>query len=97
MNNFIYVSTIDNPLITFITGIARAMLQELLNDLSGGNIDPNFFARRAPVNPAESECDIRLFLVRQRQGTFDTAFDSGFVVGSSSAEVATIQYLPFNN
>lgn len=96
MNNFIYDSNIDNPVITFITGVARAMLQELLNDLSAGNIDPDFFSRRAPVNPAESECDIRLFLVRQRQGTFDTAFDSGSVTGSTSAEVATIYYLPTN-
>ncbi|WP_455212667.1 hypothetical protein [Kaarinaea lacus] len=97
MNNFIYDSNIENPVINFIAGIARAMLQELLNDLSAGNIDADFFARRTPVNPAESECDIRLFLLRQRQGTFDTAFDSGSVTGSTSAEAATIQYLPINN
>jgi len=97
LSDFIYDANIDNPQIAFITGIARAMLQELLNDLSAGSIDPDFFARRAPVNPAESECNIRLFLVRQREGTFDTAFESGLVTGSTSAEVATIQYLPINN
>ena len=96
MRNFIYDSRLVNPLIHFIKGVARAMLQELLNDLSAGNIDPDFFARRAPVNPAESECDVRLFLIRQREGTFDTAFDSGSVTGSTSAEVA-IRHLPINN
>lgn len=93
VDEFIFDATVENPNLTFIADIAQTTLQELLNDLSAGKADPDFFARKIPANPAESDCEIQLFLFRQREGSFDTAFDSGSVIGSRSAEV-TIQYLP---
>ena len=67
--------------------------QELLNELSAGNIDPDFLLKKREANPIESTCEIRLFLQRQRPGQFDVTFDSGRVTGSSSAEV-TVIYIP---
>ncbi len=93
VDKLIFDTTVENPILTFIDEIAQAMLQEILNDLSAGKADPDFFARKIPANPAVSDCEIQLFLFRQREGAFDTAFDSGSVIGSTSAEV-TIQYFP---
>jgi len=93
MNNFIFDSADEFPIITFISDVALGTLQQILNDLSAGRIDPDFFARKIPANPIESDCEIRLFLFRQRQGTFDANFDSGSVIGSTSAEM-TIYYSP---
>ena len=70
------------------------LLQELLNKLSAGNIAPDFLLEKREANPIESTCEIRLFLQRQLNGTFDTAFDSGTVVGSTSAEVSVLYRPP---
>lgn len=93
MNNFLFDASEDVPALLFLADIAVGMLQQLLNDLSAGRADPNFFARNLPANPIESDCEIRLFLFRQRQGTFDTAFDSGSVIASTSSEL-TFYYSP---
>ncbi len=93
MNQFIYDLNLGVPEIEAAREAALVMLQELLNDLSAGNIDPDFVFKKAKANPIESTCEIRLFLQRQLNGTFDTAFDSGTVLGSTSAEV-TVLYRP---
>ena len=93
LDNFIYDNEAATPGITFIADAALVMLQELLNKLSAGNIDPDFLAREVEANPISSTCEIRLFLQRQRIGTFDTTFDGGDVVGSRSDEV-TVTYIP---
>jgi len=93
MNNFIFDSAEEFPAITFIANVGLGMLQQVLNDLSAGKADPDFFARQLPANPIESDCEIRLFLFRQRNGVFDNAFDNGSVKGSTSAEF-TIYYSP---
>ena len=73
-------------------GVQLVLLQELLNQLSAGNIDPDFLLKQRSANPIESACEIRLFLQRRRQGQFDATFDDGAVFGSTSAEV-TVQYM----
>lgn len=93
VSNFLFDSSEEFPSIIFLADVGLGMLQQLLNDLSAGKADPDFFARRLPANPIESDCEIRLFLFRQRDGVFDTTFDSGSVKGSSSAEL-TIYYSP---
>ena len=93
MNNFLFDASEEFPGLIFLADIAVGMLQQLLNDLSAGRIDPNFFARKLPANPIESDCEIRLFLFRQRPGTFDTVFDSGSVIASTSSEL-TFYYSP---
>ncbi len=93
LDQFIYDLNDDLPVIKLISDAARALLQELLNDLSAGNIDPDFLVRQAEANPVNSACEIRLFLQRQRDGQFDASFDSGEVVGSRSAEVV-VNYVP---
>jgi len=92
LDKFIY--DLDaNPGVKFITGAAQELLQGLLNQLSAGNIDPDFLIKQAEANPINSACEIRLFLQRQREGQFDVTFDSGTVIGSTSAEV-TVNYMP---
>jgi len=93
MTSFIFDTADEFPVLDFISDIALYTLQQILNDLSAGKIDPDFFALKIPANPIESECEIRMFLFRQRLGTFDTAFDSGSVIGSTSSEM-TIYYSP---
>ena len=93
LDKFIYDLNDDSPVLRFIVDAARALLQELLDDLSAGNIDPDFLARQAEANPINSACEIRLFLQRQRDGQFDASFDNGSVVGSRSAEVV-VNYVP---
>ncbi len=93
LDKFIYDLNDNSPVIEFILDAARVLLQELLNDLSAGNIDPDFLVRQAEANPVNSICEIRLFLQRQRDGQFDSSFDSGRVVGSRSAEVV-VNYVP---
>ena len=83
----------DSPAAKFISGATLVLLQELLNKLSAGNIDPDFLAKQAETNPVISTCEIRLFLQRQRDGQFDVTFDNGQVIGSRSAEVV-VNYLP---
>jgi hypothetical protein len=92
LDKFIY--DLDaNSGVKLITGAAQELLQGLLNKLSAGNIDPDFLIKQAEANPINSACEIRLFLQRQREGQFDIAFDSGTVIGSTSAEV-TVTYMP---
>jgi hypothetical protein len=93
VNNFIFDSSVSNPQIAYLIDIGASMLQQILDNLSAGKADPDFFAKKIPANPIESDCEIRLFLFRQRPGVFDTTFDSGIVIGSTSAEVV-IYYSP---
>ena len=93
MDRIIYDSNEGFGTIKFVSDAALMLLQELLNQLSAGNIDPDFLLKQRQANPIESICDIRLFLQRQLDGQFDITFDDGTVVGSTSAEI-TIQYLP---
>jgi len=93
MDKFIYDANAGSSTIKFVTDAALMLLQELLNDLSAGAIDPDFVLRSIDANPIESACEIRLFLQRQRNGVFDVTFDDGTVVGSRSAEV-TVKYVP---
>ena len=93
LDRFIYDANLGSGAVEFLTDSALALLQETLNQLSAGNIDPDFLAKKAGANPIESNCEIRLFLQRQRRGTFDVSFDDGTVIGSTSAEV-TLQYVP---
>lgn len=90
IDDFIYDSTSDSILLNFIIAAARAMLQQLLNDLSDGNIDPDFLARLGTANPINSACDIQLFLFRSRDGIADPGFDNGAVAGSRSDEVTLL-------
>lgn len=98
LDKFIYDLNIGSTTIQFISDAALVLLQELLNQLSAGNIDPDFLLKKREANPIESTCEIRLFLQRQRPGQFDEIFDSGRVSGSSSAEVIVIYHppVPFN-
>jgi len=93
MDKFIYDLNNGSTTIEFIRDTALVLLQETLNQLSAGNIDPDFLAKKVKANPIESTCEIRLFLQRQRQGQFDVIFDDGTVYGSTSSEI-TIIYLP---
>jgi hypothetical protein len=93
LDKFLYDLDLGSKTIKFVSDSALVLLQELLNQLSAGNIDPDFLLKKQEANPVKSECDIRLFLQRQRQGIFDVTFDDGTVVGSTSAEVK-IRYVP---
>ena len=93
LNRFIFDVDEGSAVIKFISDAAQALLQELLNELSVGEIDPDFVARKVEANPISSDCEIRLFLQRQRKGVFDVTFDDGVVLGSRSAEV-TVNYTP---
>ena len=93
MDKFIYDLNEASPALTFITDTAGVLLQEILNKLSAGNIDPDYLAKQADANPINSACEIRLFLQRQREGQFDITFDDGTVNGSTTSEI-TIKYLP---
>lgn len=93
MDRIIYDLNQGSDPIKFVSDATLMLLQELLNQLSAGNIDPDFLLKQREANPIESNCDIRLFLQRQLNGQFDTTFDSGTVVGSTSAEII-IQYIP---
>jgi hypothetical protein len=98
LDKFIYDLNAGSDTLKFISDAALVLLQELLNQLSAGNIDPDFLLKQREANPIESRCEIRLFLQRQRPGQFDVTFDSGRVTGSSSAEVTVIYQssVPFN-
>jgi hypothetical protein len=93
LDKFIYDLNQDSSEIKFVRDAALVLLQELLDKLSAGNIDPDFLLKTREANPIESTCEIRLFLQRQLNGQFDVTFDSGTVVGGTSAEV-TVLYLP---
>ena len=93
LDKFIYDLDAGSDTLKFISDAALVLLQETLNQLSAGNIDPDFLLKQREANPIESTCEIRLFLQRQRPGQFDAAFDDGRVTGSSSAEI-TLTYIP---
>jgi hypothetical protein len=93
LSNIIVDSRADNPILDLISGTALVLLQDLLDQLSAGNIDPDFVYKNADANPAESSCDIRIFIQRLREGVFDDAFDSGSVIGGRSTEIQ-VQYEP---
>ena len=93
MDRFIYDLNLGSSTIRFLSDATLVLMQELLNQLSAGNIAPDFLLKQAEANPIESMCEIRLFLQRQRPGQFDVTFDDGTVIGSRSAEV-TVLYLP---
>lgn len=93
LNKFIYDLNLGSSTIKFLSDATLVLLQELLNQLSAGNIDPDFLLKQRVANPIESTCEIRLFLQRQRLGQFDVAFDDGTVIGSTSTEV-TVLYIP---
>lgn len=92
LDKFIFDTESDTDL-TFIKDATLVMLQELLNELSANNIDPDFLLKKVEANPISSSCEIRLFLQRQRTGQFDVTFDDGVALGSRSAEVI-INYVP---
>jgi len=93
LSDIIFDSSAGSPLLDFISGTALVLLQDLLNELSAGNIDPDFVFKKTEANPAESNCDIRIFVQRLREGVFDDAFDSGSVTGGRSTEIQ-VKYSP---
>lgn len=93
LDQFIYDIHNDNQTIKFILAEARAALQELLEKLTNGTIDDEFFANFEIINPIENTCEIQLFLFRQRDGTFDSPSTNGRIFGSRSADV-TLFYNP---
>lgn len=93
LDQFIYDITADiPPEFEFIIGEARALLQELLVKLSAGTVTQDFFDQVFPINPIENNCEIQLFLFRERPGSFASA-STGTIIGSRSADV-TILYQP---
>jgi hypothetical protein len=95
LNKFIYDLNDISSSVDLIEGQARAILVAILKKLSSGAINDEFFASITPVNPATSNCEIRLFLFRQRPGSFNSPSTNGVIFGSRSAEV-TINYNPVN-
>ncbi len=93
LDRFIYDLNLGSSTIRFLSDASLVLLQELLNQLSAGNIDPDFLLKQRQANPIESTCDMRLFLQRRRRGQFDVIFDDGSVFGSTSTEV-TVRYFP---
>jgi len=94
IDQFIFDITADiPPEFEFIIGEARALLQELLEKLSAGTVNQDFFDQVFPINPIKNNCEIRLFLFRERPGSFASASTDGTIFGSRSAEV-TILYQP---
>ena len=93
LDKFIYDLNDGSSTLKFLSDASLALMQELLNQLSGGSIDPDFLLKQRDANPIESACEIRLFLQRQKAGQFEVSFDNGTVIGGTSAEV-TVRYLP---
>jgi len=93
LDQFIYDLNDTDPVITFIVGAERALMQALLEWLSNNAADDSFFANLDPVNPITSDCEIQLFLFRQRPGSFASPSTDGTIFGSRSADV-TIHYSP---
>jgi len=94
INQFIYDITDESSTVKFILNEARAALQELLIKLSNGEITDDFFANNEIINPVDNECEIQLFLFRQRDGSFSTpSSPDSRIVGSRSSEI-TLLYNP---
>ncbi|MFV2057784.1 MAG: hypothetical protein ACC707_15060 [Thiohalomonadales bacterium] len=79
--------------IKLIADEARAMLQELLENDTKFSKFENIFKTLEPMNPIANDCDIELFLFRQRAGNFESPATNGKIFGSRSSEV-NIQYRP---
>lgn len=93
LDQFIYDIQSENQTIQFLLAEARALLQELLIKLSNGAADENFFANLVTINPIDNPCEIRLFLFRQRAGSFDSTSTNGRISGYRSADI-TLFYNP---
>jgi hypothetical protein len=94
IDQFIYDITDENTTVKFILDEARAALQELLIKLSNGEITDDFFANNEIINPVDNECEITLFLFRQRDGSFSPpSSPDSRIVGSRSSEI-TLLYNP---
>jgi len=93
LNQIIYDINSDDQIIKFLLAEARAILQELLIKLSNGAADDEFFANLVFINPIENSCEIRLFLFRHRDGSFDSTSTNGRIFGSRSADI-TLFYNP---
>ncbi len=93
LNQFIYDTLNVSLGGDIISGEARALLQETLESLSNGVTENDFFKIVFPINPANNSCEVRLFLFRQRAGSFDSASTNGRIFGSRSADI-TLNYNP---
>jgi len=93
LDQFIYDINDSSGLTRIIRDEAKALVQEILEKLSAGAADDEFFKTIFPINPVETSCDIRLFLFRQRTGSFDSVSTNGRIFGSRSVEV-TLSYNP---
>ena len=93
LSDVIYDLEADFPRWLEADNAIRGILQQELNRISANGADPLFFAKRAPVNPLTSNCDIELFIFRLKSGALDDAFDQGRVYGSRSAAIS-LQYRP---
>jgi len=93
LDQFIYDIESENQTIKFLLAEARALLQELLIQLSNGATDDEFFANLVTINPINNPCEIKLFLFRQRAGNFDSTSTNGRVFGSRSTDI-TLFYNP---
>ncbi len=93
LNQFIYdINDTNDPPFEFLLSESRASLQELMTKLKDENIAEDFFNSVVLVNPLTSDCEIQLFLFRQRDTTFDTD-TNGRIYGSRSADI-TLLYNP---
>jgi len=96
LNQFIYdIDDPNDPPFTFLLGESRATLQELINKLIDEGIGEDFFNSVALINPINSNCEIRLFLFRQRDAAFDSVDTNGRIYGSRSADI-TLSYIAPN-
>jgi len=92
--NEIIVDNRNQLFSTYIGPLAQVLLQQLLNKLSKGNIDPDFVVKNIEANPLQSRCEIRLVVQRMRKGSFDDGFDDGDITASSSADVLIVYNPP---
>ena len=69
------------------------VIQHLLSSGDLGFIFYQFFKELFPINPIETNCEIRLFVFRERPGSFASPTTNGTIIGSRSDEV-TILYQP---
>ncbi len=93
LDQFIYDIYDGSAVTKIIVDEAKSMLQEMLEKLSNGSVDDQFFKTVFPINPVENSCEIRLFFFRQRTGSFDSVSTNGRIFGSRSVEV-TLDYNP---
>ncbi len=94
LEQFIYdIDDTNDPPFSFLLGESRAALQELLTKLKDEGLANDFFNSFKLVNPINNECEIQLFLFRQRDGAFDDTATNGRIFGSRSADI-TLSYNP---